>query len=283
MKHLFKNHSIKKIIYSLDAGSYIHQQKSYKGYPLKTFNYLYDDNTMNDFKVYLNTKFLKCLMTFSNKPECVGENIDLDRPNAWFKEKGNIVRYGGINNWFKANNNQKIKSALSDIAYNAKQIKLGKKISLDDIDIKTDKAKNYIDKTILNFIKAHPETEFILIFPPYSRMHYAWWAQYYLPYFEIHKAVIQYFVQQSKVLNNMQIYGFENENFLDNLTNYKDAKHYHFSINSWMLSQIAQKKNLLNDDNIHHYLEEITEKALNFNIVDIGKKIDNYLNTVSKQ
>ena len=68
MEYLFEKKPIKKVIYSLDAASYIHQQKEYPGfpgYPLESFNYLYDDKVLNDFQAYLNYDFLKCLLTLN--------------------------------------------------------------------------------------------------------------------------------------------------------------------------------------------------------------------------
>lgn len=277
MKYIFQKQSIKKVIYSLDAGSYIHQQKDYPSYPLSLFDYLYDNSIINDLKSYLTYDFLKCLLTFSNSVQCIGHKTSLDRPNAWFNEKGNKVRYGGLSKWFEADNSNKIKDVFRDIVFQTEQIKLGKPLALRDIDSKISNAKYYINRNIINFIKENPKTDFILIFPPYSRIQYALWAQYNMPYFEIHKAIVQYMAKKSEELKNLQVYAFANKEFLDDISNYKDSRHYHVSINSWMLSQIQNNYGLLESKNMHSYLKTITQKAQNYDIITIGKEINNYL------
>ena len=277
MKHIFRKKSIKNVLYSLDAGSYIHQQKAYESYPLETFKYLYDENIFNDFRAYFNINFLKCLVTISKNTECIGENITLDRPNAWFEEERHKMRFGGLNHWFNANNNKKIKSALRDIVSTVNKIKSGEKISLNNINNNILKAQKYVDKTIINFVKNNPDTHFIMFFPPYSRMHYAWWAQHHQPYFEIHKTIIKYLVEKSEIYPNLKIYGFEDHDFLDDIANYKDGQHYHYSIDSWILSEIEHSRGELTKNNLVRYLDTITEKAQTYDIITIGEKIDTYL------
>jgi hypothetical protein len=48
-------------------------------YPLSEWTFLYDDNWLNDFQVYLNGHYLKCLAKWSDAPECVGRATDPDR------------------------------------------------------------------------------------------------------------------------------------------------------------------------------------------------------------
>ena len=277
MNYIFKKHSIKKVIYSLDAGSYIHQQKGYPDYSLELFDYLYDGKVFNDFKAYFNYNFLGCLLTFSKNEQCIGSKTSLDRPNAWFNEEGNKVRYGGLDKWIEAKNSNAIKSVFKTIVSETKKIKSDEVISLKSIDTKILESKHYVDITIIDFVKKNPKTEFLMFFPPYSRINYALWAQYNLPYFEIHKAIIQYLVEKSEEFPNFKIYAFEDQNFLDNIANYKDTTHYHYSINSWMLSEIEEDSGRLKKENLNKYLHIITNKALMYDVVNVGQKIDDYL------
>ena len=283
MNYVFKKKPIKKVIYSLDAGSYIHQQKGYPNYPLSLFDYLYDDTSINDIKAYLTYDFLECLLTFSTKESCIGKQVSLDRPNAWFNDESNKIRYGGLNKWFEANNSEKIKTVFKNILFKTQQIQVGKTITPTNINEKITNAKEYVDTTILNFIKEHPTTNFILVFPPYSRMQYALWAQYNLPYFEIHKSILKYITEESKKQTNLKVYAFGDQDFLDDLSNYKDTRHYHVSINSWMITQIKNNIGLLTTKNINHYVKIITHKALTYDIINIGRKINLYLNTNSNK
>ena len=282
MKYIFQKKSIKKVIYSLDAGSYIHQQLDYPSYPLSQYDYLYDDSTFNDIKAYATYDFLKCLLTFSSSKQCIGHKTSLDRPNAWYEVEGNKIRYGGLNKWLAANNNNKIKDVFKDILLQTQEIKAGSSLELTDIGSKISKAKQYVDENILSFIKEHPKTDFILVFPPYSRLHYALWAQYNKPYFEIHKSILQYITEKGEKISNLKIFAFGDQDFLDNIANYKDPRHYHVSINSAMLSSIKSNIGQLKNSNIQIYLKTITKKAEEYDIISIGKKIHTYLKQSKK-
>ncbi len=282
MDYVFKKHSIKKVFYSLDAAGYIHQQRSYPSYPIELFDYLYDEKKLNDFKAYFNYTFLECLLTFSKSEQCIGLKTTLDKPNDWYNDKGNKERFGGLQKWFEAKNSSAIKSVFKNIVSTTEKIRSGEVLRLENIDLKILKAKHYVDETIIDFARNNPKTEFIMIFPPYSRIYYALWAQYNLPYFEIHKAIIQYFVKKSEELPNLKIYAFGNQNFLDNIANYKDTSHYHPSINSWMLSEIGKDRGRLKKENVNKYLKIITKKAETYDIISTGEKIDTYLNCNEK-
>ena len=271
LNYTLKNKRINKIIYSLDSNGLVnHSMKD-----TSNFDFLYDDNQINDIKIYLNKKYNQCL--FDNS--CYSKNIDMDRPYSWYKVKGHSKRFGGLDNWFKAKNNSQIKSAFKSILESIQQIKLGKK----NIDIHLEsnilKNKKYIDKTILKYVSTYPETEFILIIPPYSRIKYAIDAQYNVSDFEKYKVSIKYLVNKSHKYPNLKIYGWGNHSFVDNIKNYKDLHHYEYKINSWMLSAIKREEGLLTIDNVDTYLERFTEKALDYNLLELGNKIDNYLNT----
>lgn len=277
LRYMFKKHKINKVIFSLDAGSYIHQQIEYPKYSLSHFNFLYDDTVLNDIKAYLNYDFLKCLLTFSNDQQCVGSNTSLDRPNAWFDEEGNKVRYGGLDKWMEAKNNKKIQNVFTDIVLQTQSIEKGMSLHDPEIDIKILKSKQYVNKYLLHFIKENNQTDFMLVFPPYSRMYYALWAQYNKPYFEVHKAIVKYFVSQSEKIPNLKVFAFGDQDFLDDISNYKDPRHYHVSINSKMLSDMKQNIGELTQKNIFQYINTISLKAEKYDIISIGKVIYNYL------
>ncbi len=278
LDYMLQKKEIKRVIYSLDSDKFISQKKGYKLYPLKNFTYLYDQNPFNDFNVYMNSKFLKCLKKFSVSKECTGDKIGLDRPGAWYKSKHHSVRYGGLDKWFSAKNNYQIKNAFKKISSTAKKVKEGKVKSLKNIDQKIENTKQYVDENILGTIKRNPHTEFILVSPPYSRMYYAMWAQYDLPAYKIHKSIIKYLAHKSGEFDNLKIFGYEDNDLVDNIAKYKDPKHYHYSINSWMLRKISKNNGLLLTSNIDEYLDTSTKKSQEFNLIELGQKIDSYFN-----
>lgn len=277
LEYTLNKKNIKKILYTLDNSLKNNKLKGHKTYSLNSFNYLYDQNDLNDLQVYMNDKYLKCLLTFSKKGECVGIKKDFDRLNAWYKIKYHSMRYGGLKNWFKAKNSQQVKKEFKKISTAAKNVKNGKSVKKDHIEKNIGDSKKYIDKTIMKYVTSYPNTEFILILPPYSRMLYAQWAQYNKPTFEIYKTMIQYIVDKSDQFENLKIFGFGNYSFVDDIAIYKDPQHFEYKINSWMLDAISQEEGLLSKSNINQYLDLFTQKALEFDLIQLGEKFDTYL------
>ena len=277
LDYLLEHKRIKTVIYSLDTDKYVYQIHGNSKYPLENYSYLYDANPLNDIKVYLNSQYLKCLMKLSSSQKCIGDRKGLDRPTAWYQYKDHSVRFGGLDKWFAAKNNTQIQNAFRSISSTAKKVNDRKSISLVNMDKKISKAKDYINRYIIEVVKKHPKTNFLMAFPPYSRIYYARWAQYDKPAFKIHQAIVKYLAHKSEEFDNLSIYGFEDRNFVDDIANYKDPKHYHQSINSLMLKNILENKGLLNSSNVNLYLQTSKSKALDFDLIGLGKKIDIYL------
>lgn len=277
LRYALKNKELKTVIYSLDS-VYIGQNIERKDFPLSTFDYLYDRNLFNDLNVYLNKKFLKCALKLSNKNKCIGRISSLDRPNAWYQSKGHSVRFGGLDKWFKAKNNNQIKGAFSSIVNTSEKIRKGEVIAIGkDIAERKQKAEKYLDEFVLSYVEKYPETKFILVFPPYSRMRFAQWAQQNLPTWEIHKHIVKYLALKSSDFANLEIYGYEDQDFLDDIANYKDLGHYHYSINSKMLDNFQKQQHLLTSKNIESYLEEAEKRAKNYNVFEISDAIKAFL------
>lgn len=280
LNYALRKHKIKKVLYSLDSSGLVGLRKGKEkgGFAISKWDYLYDDNPFNDFNAYVNDKYLKCLFLTSNKKKCMGRKADFDRPNTWHKLKDQSVRFGGLDNWFKAKNDKQVKSAFKSILGTIKQIKLDKTKIDKNLKENILKSQKYIDDTLIKFVPKYSNTEFILLLPPYSRMRYAIDAQYNVSSFERYKASVKYLVSKSKEYPNLKIYGWGNHSFVDDIVNYKDLNHYEYKINSWMLDAIKRKEGLLTVNNIDNYLEIFTQKALNYDLFELGDKIDNYLN-----
>jgi len=280
LKYLLKKKPIKKILYSLDNNGLIDTGKSNGTFKIDSWAYLYDDNPLNDFKVYINNKYLKCLFSLSSKRNCIGRKVNFDRPNSWHESPDQAIRFGGLDNWFKAKENPQIKHAFSMILDSIQNIKKGKINFDNNLALNIKAIKKYIDENLITYIKQYPDTEFILILPPYSRIKFAIDAQYNKSSFEKYKASVKYLVSKSNKFSNLSIYGWGNYSFVDNIANYKDPQHYEYKINSWMLDAISRKEGLLTSTNIDVYLDIFSHKSLNYDLYDLGSKINNYLNPI---
>ncbi len=169
----------------------------------------------------------------------MGQVTDIDRPNAWFRVKENMDRFGGVENWFKAKDNERIRNALQGISNIIAMIEAGQITIVNDrTRDKIQTGRNYIDKNLLRFSREHRDTQFICVLPPYSRMRAALLVKQDKASFEILKATIKYLVMKTAEYDNLKIFGWDNQAFVDDIANYKDLSHCHPAINSWMLRAI---------------------------------------------
>ncbi|EDP6280363.1 hypothetical protein FW070_08035, partial [Campylobacter jejuni] len=94
LDYLFKHKDIKNIIYSLDIRA-LNELETPKD---KNFISLYNDKTIDLFKLYLSSRFINCAIFFSKKEKCIGKD-NLDTLTNWFLENKN--QFGGIEYWSK--------------------------------------------------------------------------------------------------------------------------------------------------------------------------------------
>lgn len=272
---LFRRKKINQVLYTLDH-IYINSRKGYPLYPLPTFDFLYDRNPFNDIRVYLNTHFGLCLLHWSRDASCVGSEIGLNRPNAWFGQAEYATRFGGISKWCEARDNYQIRdahklirSAVSDMTAD-----VGMHPSKLEVDQKVQRAIEYVDDNLVRLIREHPDTRFYLVFPPYFRATFAIWHQARPVHSAIHLAVIRHLAQLASELKNMDVYGFESAPFVDEIANYKDLGHYHEAIDSQILESIASKHDRLTSENVEGYIQTVTERATRFDLGELNRQLD---------
>ena len=276
LRYALSKKKIDRVIYSLDHLGVV-SREGHPTFPVDQWDFLYDDNRFDDFRIYLNNKYMKCLRSFSSSDKCLGRDTGLDRPNAWYMDPFHAARYGGLEKWFQASNTVQIKEVFQAILDTINQIKAGKEIPLEAMEQKMHNVKMYLDETILSPVSRYPDTEFDLILPPYSRIFFAIEAQYDKPMFQLYRESIRYLVSMSQKYPNMKLYGWGDHDFLDDIANYKDLYHYSYEINSWMLDAIKKGEGLLTPESVEGYLHIISEKALQYDLLELGEKIDAYL------
>jgi len=267
----------KNIIYSLDD-AYLDQKMGDPHFPVGSFSYLYS-NRLGRVWFYLQWKYIKCLFKWSKGIDCVGRQVSADRPNQWIGEKENYERFGGLENWFAEKTSNRVKKVYASISATAELVKKGEYELLDteQLNVKKGKAIKYIEDNLLSYVRAYPDRQFHLFFPPYSRIKYAIWHQQERSKASIHEAVVRYFAKASTELENLSVYGYEDQSFLDDLSNYKDVVHYDEWVNQQMINDIAENKHLITPANVDGYLEQARSKAFAFDVVALGNRIDVYL------
>lgn len=275
LQYALHKKSLKKVIYSLDDEGLVDGRKSDPSYKIEKWNYLYDNNPFNDFKVYLSRGFLKCLFSTSSKKKCMGRKLNFDRPNAWYWARKD--KYGGLDNWFKQKLTPRIINHFKPILTMIKHIEKGEFKNDSNVEEDINNLKHYLDKHIVFLVRKYPGTEFLCILPPYSRAKYALDFQYNKPKFKKYIESLRYMVQMSDTYKNLKIYGWGNEDFLNDMANYKDLKHYEYKYNSWMLKAMKEKKGLLKMEMLDTYISKFQHEAAEYNLTTLGNKLENYL------
>lgn len=115
---------------------------------------------------------------------------------------------------------------------------------------------------ILPFIESHPETEYIIFFPPYSMLY---WEQVVLAdELEEKIAVYTYAIEQLLSYENVKIYYFQGEEFIENLDEYRDATHHKPEYNRYVFDCIKEDQNRLTDQNYKENIRKVYEKTKDY-------------------
>lgn len=279
LEYLVKNKKVKNVIYSLDYLSLIDLKMDKDNYSIKNYDYLYDNNSFNDLKVYMNFKIIKCILNWEIE-SCFGKRLNLDSPNEWYSDKKHLSRFGGLENWFLNSDNNQIREAFSEILFtiNRKDAQLNKK----DISRELKNSEEYINQYLIRFIKNNPDTNFYFFIPPYSIIKNALIKQNKDFKFNILKKNIKFILSNINTYKNVKFYAWGNKDFTSNISLYKDLHHYHPSINTKMLFWMKGNNGLLTIDNVDKFFELWEEKLLNYDLFILEKRIKDYLNESKK-
>ncbi len=258
LQRLLESRRVRRIIYSLDF-IYLNQRKGYPVFPLPTWDFLYDSNPFNDIRAYLNGHFLGCLVRWSRAPECVGREASLDRPNAWMNEPEYAGRFGGFDAWCRAADNYQIRDVYEKVSGAAEAIRTGALAAPDPQQ--TARAIDYVDENLIKWISKYPDTRFDLVFPPYSRAKLAIWYQTRPGDAQAHLAVIRHLAELSTRLPNLHVYGFEDQDFPDDIARYKDMDHFDPAISSLITRSIGQEAHRIVPQDVERYIAEAERRG----------------------
>ena len=199
-------------------------------------------------KIYSTDKALKCV--FKNEG-CDFIQYGLDRPNAWFGINWHSRRFGGFENWLKYyKEDNQIQDAFRIL-----------KSTWSDFSGSYAQYKEIIDSEIMPLFK-HTSTEFSIIIPPYSIL---WWSKRKASLPGIFEPYI-YFIKQTAQYKNVKIYWFYDEDFVSDISMYKDLEHYHYSVNSLMLDAIKNGTNIIDETNYEQKLQDFADRINNFDV-----------------
>ena len=268
LNYAFGRKNIRQIIYSID--NYVSLNGDMKNDDAWQ-NIYTNDEFINKFKYYFDKKFIKCAVKWSKKAECVGNKKDLESITK-FQDKKEI---GGFKNWDKWTKNYATQ-AYKEYEENGFQLNVKSTRKLD-----FEGQKSYLQKSIIETIKQHPNTEFYLIVPPFSRFFYA-----LFPFDHVHgegrngieifsevKEILPYLVNEIAKYKNAKIYGFDTLSYVDDEKNYSDFIHHYLDMNSMQLDAIADGTHILTPQNIDEYLQTMENKIKAYDLTPLINEI----------
>jgi len=215
MDMAFSTHDVKRVFYGLDVDALSFFYVTPKA---EMPTYLYDDDLTNDVQYWFNQSVL-----FKYIPLCLSTLGQTD-PN----QRDTMYSWG------------------EDFAYGADAVLHGRSISsaeieqtpLEDDPVLSQQSMLNIEYNFIPYIEAHPETEFIFFFPPYSLMR---WYEFY-SYSTLNYNITQKEAVVKRLLpyENVKLYDFQTQlDWILNLDHYVDYEHYGPHINARIAEMIA--------------------------------------------
>ena len=259
MEYAFKRKTIKNIIISMDTGLSQNLIKSNNKFPISKFDFLYDNSSLNDIKAYWNYKFMSCLLFFSTSSNCLGTKRKLKRENSWFDAKyEKNKKISGVQGWVS-------KEGRFPLIYRHIN-KIIKKTTKNNSQFndKYKKSIEIVNESIINYVKSYQDKQFIVIFPPYSRLYYSILKDKDPLSYKLYVETVKYLVYESEKYSNLNIYSFDDNDYLDDINNYRDLRHYNFDMYEIMLKLIAEKKSLITTKNFKNFMKKVDIKNTNY-------------------
>ena len=263
MNYALKKKPIKKIIISLDRGGLVPVDvKLDNKVSANRFDFLYTDNS-NIFKVYMNIKFISKIFSFKCE-----EDANMDMPSSWMLKWGDRTeqRFGGLENWIKTYKDKDMQTTMQMLSSAAIMALNGYQPQNLLNTYYLEKYQKDLDNNVLKFAKDYPNTEFVLVIPPYFMAYNSILRFSADGYSALQKELIRYVLNQK--LSNIKLYAYDYLDFTYDVRNYMDLGHYSPEINSKILQMLSKKEGELNLSNLDKWWQKYDEAAMNYNFLN---------------
>ncbi len=204
--------------------------------------YLYDENPFNDMQylVNLDTSRQSFHWLGISAGMAAPKNPDLNKLNTW-ESPGLFSKQQVLKEWNKLKQGGSFKPGEYELGH----------------------VQRNMDENVLAVIKAHPDVQFVLFYPPYSILQHRYFYDKDPAFFENELYVKRYLFEQVGNFPNVKIYDFQQEQKITfELDNYKDLAHHSYKINQWMIDQMAQNQYRVTSDTLIPYLQALKEQVV---------------------
>lgn len=234
-----KGDQVKAVYMAVDQSTFSADPEETK-FPVT--DYLYDDNVFNDVPYLLNKDVLLdyILRPLADRKDA-SDWAELYKP-WWTDEyynKANVLMC------YEAAEEKQEEEALA-------------------ADYFKDAVEENLQKNILPYIEAHPETEFYIFYPPYSIL---FWNDVTREK-ELEAVIgrLEYMTERLLNYENVHVFNFlGKEDIICNLNNYADYMHYHKNVCRYITECFATGENELHPENYGQAFDEIRTLAMSYN------------------
>lgn len=243
LEYVFNNHDdLKNVYFGMDIYSYNSPTEDVK-YPFP--EYLYDDNKINDISYVLNKDVLVDYiidpLRFPGKRTDLSRVYIMDYEEYQYSESEVMSHY-----------------EMPDMY----------KMSDEEKDEKLCAFAENLEKNLLPYIEAHPQTQFTIFFPPYSVLYWhtrgteGWLSLMMQEYRNCAKRLTAY--------PNVRVFNFSDAwEYTTDLNNYVDYIHQHERVNEYILDCFKSGEHELTD-NIDESIDAMTEYIKNYDYGRFG-------------
>lgn len=241
MSVIFESHpDVDTVFLGIDVINYSSDVDQIK-FPLP--EYLYDDNYVNDISYVLNKDVL---LNYVIKPVISPQPTDLATVySSWWTDEYYNINYV-LPNYLAEYESLSPRPEELPKEYFEEQICVNMK------------------ENILPYIEAHPDTRFVIFYPPYSIL---FWNDC-INQNKLEATLDEYEVISRMLLeyDNCEIFFFaDEEDIITDLNNYADYTHYHPRFNVWMVECFADGTDRTRDmDDVNAHIDHMREIAAHY-------------------
>jgi hypothetical protein len=198
--------------------------------------YLYDTNVLNDLPYLLSGTVLRKSISILLQRKDEAFTTDPNAPWWW----GDKARYGTA----------EVMRGLDLGNINAQFQQPSRTLS---------EMRASFEANIVPIVRAHPETEFELIWPPYSILVWIDFSQ--RRQLDVTLEFKRYVIAATRALHNVHIIDPENHpEITEDLDSYKDLYHFAPQVNRWLIQRTCSGLDRVNTDNVDSYESQLRER-----------------------
>ena len=192
--------------------------------------YLYDDNTLNDYRYLLGYETWMRAMPVS-AGYALAEKLDIDMDT-----RHNIESIDNVGDWYtryelgRDRVIKKYKNKIDAIAY-------------QNTEGMYERMCENVDKKLTGIID--DGNEYVMYFPPYSVLFWCYAKE--AGYADVYLSVKQHILDVLSQYDNVRVYDFQSADFITDLDNYRDSSHYGRHI-SELMAECFAGDNYLTDE-----------------------------------